>query len=211
MGTVGYMSPEQVRGEDADYRSDLFAFGAIIYEMLTGKRAFAGKSAVETMNSILNDDPLVMMPANHSFSPALEAVMRHCLEKRSEKRFQSTNDLRFAIETLATPLGANLTAQVQAPELMPIVARRATRERLGWIVAAILLATTLAALAFPYFRHPQVEAHAVRSLILPPEKSSFNFIDSDAGPPTLSPDGRRLTFVAADCGRQEAPLGSFPR
>jgi serine/threonine protein kinase len=187
------MSPEQVRGEDADYRSDLFAFGAIIYEMLTGKRAFAGKSAVETMNSILNDDPLVMMPTNHNFSPALEAVMRHCLEKRPEKRFQSTNDLRFAIETLATPSGANLTAQVQAPELTPIVARRATRERLGWIVTAILLATTLAALAFPYFHTPRSKPS--RPLfILPARKLSFNFIETMC--PTISPDGRRSTFVA---------------
>ena len=195
MGTVGYMSPEQVRGEDADYRSDLFAFGAILYEMLTGKRAFEGKSAVETMNSILKDDPLSVTPPNHDLSPALERVMRHCLEKQRDKRFQSTNDLSFAIETLAAPSGANLTAPVEAPALT-IVTRRATRERLGWIVAAIFLAATLAALASPYFRHPQVEVHAVRSFILPPEKSSFNFIDANVGPPSISPDGRRLIFVA---------------
>jgi serine/threonine protein kinase len=129
------MSPEQVRGEDADYRSDIFAFGAILYEMLAGKRAFQGKSAVETMNSILNDDPLGMMPTDQSPSPALERLIRHCLEKRPDKRFQSTNDLSFAIETLAS--GADLTSATQAPKSRPRDVQHAIRERLGWIVAAV--------------------------------------------------------------------------
>jgi len=195
MGTVGYMSPEQVRGEDADYRADLFAFGAILYEMLTGKRAFEGKSAVETMNSILNDDPLSLTPPNHDLSPALELVIRHCLEKQRDKRFQSTNDLSFAIETLEAP-SANLASAVQATALTPMVGRRTTAEKLGWIVAAIFLAATIAALAFVYLGHSASEVHAVRSFILPPEKSGFNFIDTNAGSLSLSPDGRRLTFVA---------------
>lgn len=194
MGTVGYMSPEQVRGEEADSRSDIFAFGAILFEMLTGKRAFKGKSTIETMNSILKDDPPDLMMTN--LSPTLERVIRHCLEKRPEKRFQSTNDLSFDIETLTTPSGAHVTSPVQTLASTPFVVHRARRESLAWIVASILLVTTLAALANAYFRRPQVEVRAVRSFILPPLGSSPNTIDTNAGSVALSPDGRRLAFVA---------------
>lgn len=88
MGTVGYMSPEQVRGLPSDNRSDLFSFGAILYEMLSGRRAFRGESAVETMNAILKEDPPEVAGAGHSLPVAVERVVRHCLEKNPEERFQ---------------------------------------------------------------------------------------------------------------------------
>jgi eukaryotic-like serine/threonine-protein kinase len=103
MGTLGYMSPEQVRGQDADHRSDIFTFGAILYEMVTGKRAFAGASAVEAMNAILKEEPPDVSETERYFSPGLERVWRHCLEKDPQKRFQSASDLAFAIEALSTP------------------------------------------------------------------------------------------------------------
>src|SRR5207302_6513420 len=90
MGTVGYMSPEQVQGVEADYRADIFAFGVILYEMLTGKRAFQGKSAVEVMNAILKEEPQELTEASQSVPAALERVVRHCLEKNPAERFQST-------------------------------------------------------------------------------------------------------------------------
>ncbi len=195
MGTAGYMSPEQVRGEEADYRSDLFAFGAILYEMLTGNRAFGGNSAVEMMNAILKDHPTELTETNHNLSSAIKRVVRHCLEKRPEKRFQSTSDLTFAIETLAEAPGTNLTSTVQA-ESTVLAVRHTTRARFGWIVSAILLLAALA-LAVAYFQRAPVEVHAIRSFILPPENSSFDFITgTNAGSLSISPDGRRLTFVA---------------
>ncbi|HEX9271428.1 MAG TPA: serine/threonine-protein kinase, partial [Candidatus Binatia bacterium] len=92
IGTVGYMSPEQVRGQGVDHRSDIFAFGAILYEMLSGKRAFHGDSAVETMSAILREDPPELSATNQNVAPALERVVHHCLEKSPEERFQSARD-----------------------------------------------------------------------------------------------------------------------
>jgi len=95
MGTVGYMSPEQVRGKHADPRSDIFAFGAILYEMLSGKRAFHGDSPADTMSAILKDDPPELAETNRNVSPALERMVRHCLEKNPAERFQSARDVAF--------------------------------------------------------------------------------------------------------------------
>ena len=100
MGTVGYMSPEQVRGKPADARSDIFAFGAILYEMLSGKRAFHGESAPETMSAILKEDPPELAETNRNISPALDRIVRHCLEKNPAERFQSARDVAFNLEAL---------------------------------------------------------------------------------------------------------------
>src|ERR1700689_1990189 len=100
MGTVGYMAPEQVRGKSADSRSDIFAFGAILYEMLSGKRAFHGDSAVDTMSAILKEDPPDLAETDRNVSPALERVVRHCLEKNPAERFQSAPDVAFNLEAL---------------------------------------------------------------------------------------------------------------
>jgi len=132
MGTLGYMSPEQVRGRPADARSDIFAFGAILYEMLSGKRAFHGDSAADTMSAILREEPAELSSTNQQISSALDRVVRHCLEKSSEQRFQSARDTAYALEeTLA---GATTTG-VAPPPL------RARRRR--W---PVLLAASLAAL-----------------------------------------------------------------
>ena len=98
LGTVGYMSPEQVRGEEADHRSDIFAFGCIFYEMLSGKRAFHKETSAETMTAILKDEPAEMSAEVSGVSPAVERVARRCLEKAQERRFQSASDLAFALE-----------------------------------------------------------------------------------------------------------------
>ena len=103
MGTVGYMSPEQVRGQVVDSRSDIFSLGAILYEMATGKRAFKGDSGVETMNAILKEDPPEFDAASASskISPGFDRIIRHCLEKNPANRFQSARDLGFAISALS--------------------------------------------------------------------------------------------------------------
>ncbi|HET9795574.1 MAG TPA: protein kinase, partial [Thermoanaerobaculia bacterium] len=101
MGTVGYMSPEQVRGRDIDHRTDIFSFGAILYEMLSGRRAFRGDSHVETMNAILKEEPPELVESGRNVSPALDRIVRHCLEKNPESRFHSAGDVAFDLESLS--------------------------------------------------------------------------------------------------------------
>jgi serine/threonine protein kinase len=101
LGTVGYMSPEQVRARPADHRSDIFSLGAVLYEMLTGQRAFRGGSAVETMNAILKEDPPELSTTGKALPPALERIVGHCLEKNPEERFQSARDVAFGLEAVS--------------------------------------------------------------------------------------------------------------
>lgn len=116
LGTAGYMSPEQVRGMGVDHRSDIFAFGAIFFEMLSGKRAFSRDTAAETMTAILKEDPPDLTELNRSISPSLERITRHCLEKSPEQRFQSARDLAFDLEALSHFSGstAKIVAQPSA-------------------------------------------------------------------------------------------------
>ncbi|MGD9588521.1 MAG: protein kinase [Pyrinomonadaceae bacterium] len=114
MGTAGYMSPEQVRGHSVDHRSDIFSFGAILYEMLTGRRAFHGDSMVEMMHSILKDDVPETAETGITIPPALDKLMRRCLEKKPDQRFHSAHDLGFALEALSMPTsssGSGFTAR----------------------------------------------------------------------------------------------------
>jgi hypothetical protein len=101
MGTAGYMAPEQVRGLPADHRADIFAFGAILYEMLSGRRAFRGDTSAETMTAILRDEPPELSSGGRPLPPALERIVRHCLEKEPPERFQSASDIAFALESLS--------------------------------------------------------------------------------------------------------------
>jgi serine/threonine protein kinase/Tol biopolymer transport system component len=130
MGTLGYMSPEQVKGRPADARSDIFAFGAILYEMLSGKRAFHGDSAAETMASILREDPPDLSVTGQNISPGLERIVRHCLEKNPERRFQSASDIAFDLETLSGLSG---------PTAAPARAPGKKRGRLSSLLGAALL------------------------------------------------------------------------
>jgi eukaryotic-like serine/threonine-protein kinase len=100
LGTVGYMSPEQVRGENVDQRSDIFSFGAILYEMLSGRRAFRRDSSIETLSAILKEEPPELTELNIQVSPSLERVVRRCLEKNRDRRFQSARDLAFHLESI---------------------------------------------------------------------------------------------------------------
>src|SRR5437879_1364118 len=101
IGTAGYMSTEQVRGAVPDHRSDIFAFGAVLYEMLAGKSAFRGESKIDTMSAILKEDPSDIVDSNRKISPGLDRIVRHCLEKSPSQRFNSARDLAFAIEALS--------------------------------------------------------------------------------------------------------------
>ncbi len=191
MGTVGYMSPEQVRGRSVDHRSDIFSFGAILYEMLSGRRAFHRESTADTISAILKEDPPDLSETNQRISPALERLVNHCLEKNPEGRFHSARDLAFALEALS---GASAPS-AQTMAMPPLVPRHMSRRELilGSIaVVAVVAAVALAvALAVSHFRRTPTEARAVRLFINPPEKTSF-------GSFAISPDGLRLVFVATD-------------
>jgi hypothetical protein len=138
LGTAGYMSPEQVQGLPADARSDIFSFGAVLYEMLSGRRAFKGATTVETMNAILKEDPPEISAVSRPLSPALERILRGCLEKKAEERFHSAHDLALALEAVAGG------SSVEAPE----AAAPIRRGRRLVLTCALLLGANIAAWLF---------------------------------------------------------------
>ena len=140
MGTIGYMSPEQVRGRGVDHRTDIFAFGAVLYEMLCGVRAFHRGTDVETMTAILNDDPLAISQVLPTAAPGLQRVIHRCLEKNPEQRFQSASDLAFAIEALSESNAAPV--QLAATHL------HLSRRWMRWLLVP---ATILAIVALTFY------------------------------------------------------------
>ena len=201
MGTMGYMSPEQLKGQPVDHRSDIFSFGAILYEMLSGKRAFRGNSMAETMSAILREDPPDLSETNKTVSPALERVVRHCLEKNPAERFHSARDLAFAIESLSgsaitsgqTATMPIVTSEIDKSELTGI-SRWFGNAKLAWIVAAVLLFGLVAALTLLYLNRSSSDAHAVRLAFIPPPDLAFNDTLPDAA--VISPDGQKIAFSA---------------
>lgn len=142
MGTVGYMSPEQVRGLPVDHRSDVFSFGTVLYEMLTGEQAFRGDSAVEVMNSILKDEPVEPSSFVGSLPPGVDRVLHHCLEKQADSRFQSASDLAFDLEALSLASGSYRSSGFRSGArrglLSPIARRRMVRTTLALLLAVAL-------------------------------------------------------------------------
>ena len=134
MGTIGYMAPEQVRGKAVDGRADLFAFGAVLYEMLTGSCAFQRETPADTMTAILKEDPPELASVRSDLPPALDRIVRHCLEKNPAERFQSARDVAFALEALS---GSAATTVVAAQSGATARTRRGTsaRELAAWVLA----------------------------------------------------------------------------
>ena len=136
VGTVGYMSPEQLRGEPVDARTDVFSLGAVLYEMFCGERAFKGKTAVDTMTAILKEDPADFPPGLHATAPAIERIVRRCLEKNVHERFQSARDVTFAFDALSTASGVKPTEAIE-PSARP---RHGARRTLAIAAAAAIVA-----------------------------------------------------------------------
>lgn len=195
MGTVGYMSPEQVRGEKADHRSDIFSFGAILHEMITGRRAFRRDTMAETMTAILREEPEELSATNPNINPALERIVNRCLEKKTERRFHSAHDLSFALESLSAPTsssGKSLTtfAPTQVVERDPQV----WRQRIPWIAAGVLAIVATVALGMMYLNRSSTTERATWLAFAPPPNLAFNDNKNDFA--TISPDGQKIAFTA---------------
>ena len=184
MGTVGYMSPEQVKGEAADHRSDIFSFGSILYETLNGQRAFKRNTSAETMTAIINEDPPEFAAASTgAIAPALERIVRHCMEKQPDQRFQSAHDIAFDLESLSSISGAAATP--------------ATAARVRWIrpaLAALVLLSAAAAFA-TWFRPVVPELH--------PKLHRITFRRGTIWNARFTPDGNVVYGAAWDGGPVE--------
>lgn len=191
VGTFQYMSPEQVEGKEADARSDIFALGAVLYEMATGKRAFEGKTTASVIAAVLAAEPQPISAIQPTSPPALDRVVKTCLAKDPDERFQSVHDVKLQLKWIAE--GGS-----QAGVPAPVAVRRRNREKLAWIVTAAALLSALV-LGLIHFRQPAAEARVVRAAILPPENGTFVTVGV-TGHPVLSPDGRSVAFIARVAG-----------
>jgi hypothetical protein len=191
LGTWPYMAPEQLEGKEVDARTDIFAFGAVLYEMATGRAAFSGNTSASVIGAILHTEPPSISTVQPMTPPALDRVVKTCLSKDPDDRFQTAHDLRLQVQWIAEG-----GSQAGAPA--SVTAGRRSRERVAWAAAA---AATLAALALALLLRgrPREPLRTVQTSIPPPEKSSFVY---DLGPMALSPDGRRLAFLAPTAERK---------
>ena len=181
MGTASYMAPEQVRGEGADARTDLFAFGAVLYEMLSGVRAFRRDTAAETMTAVLKDDPPELSDPGRTVSSALERIVRRCLEKNPEQRFQSARDLSFALSALSgSETSAVGRAAAAAPRRVPL---------LLWFSIALAL-VAVAGVTWSIARRPLPTTRMQFALAVPDEMSISHM--------ALSRDGTMLVFISPE-------------
>jgi len=208
LGTAGYMAPEQVRGEVADHRTDLFAFGAILYEMLAGQRAFSGDTSIETLNAILKNSPDEFDAAGRGVPPSLQRTVQRCLEKRPEDRFQSSRDLAFDLETIektSSSHTAGLSGLGGAPDRM-------TKRERRWMLAAAVLGAAFVGLAAALILGggaPQTTRGPIRFEVPPPPDTLFTSPEL-GGAAVLSPDGRTLLFVSKSGGASSTRLWVRP-
>jgi eukaryotic-like serine/threonine-protein kinase len=187
VGTFQYMSPEQVEGKEVDARSDIFSFGVVLYEMVTGKRAFEGKSQLSVASAILEKEPQPISVAQPMTPPALERAINRCLAKEPDDRWQTARDLELELKWIAQG-----GTQVGTPA--PVVARRRSSQKLAWVIAGLAAAAAIA-FAIGYLNRAPVPAQALRVSILPPDQKTFDPLSV-----ALSPDGTKLAFVATSSG-----------
>ena len=182
MGTAGYMSPEQVRGHKADTRSDIFAFGAVLYEMLSGRRAFEGATPADTASAILKEDPADLLAGNRKIPPSFDHIVRHCLEKNPEERFQSARDLAFHLHSLSSISDSGAAAAADLPT------KRSSRP-VRWLLGSLALAL-VAAGAWQLGRNFAGKSAA--------KAAQFRRLTDFAGMeefPAISPDGKSVAFT----------------
>jgi Tol biopolymer transport system component len=192
LGTVGYMAPEQVRDQPIDGRADLFAFGAVLYEMLTGHRAFRRDTPAETMTAILNEEPPDLSRVRLDVPPALERIVRHCLEKNPNQRFQSARDVAFALEALS---GSDASTG-QTTAAAPVVRR-------WWLVPAITIGAI--AIGAVWYAAPwRTRSGGSATADAPITLGASTHVTTDDGleiDPALSPDGKLIAYAAGHARR----------
>jgi eukaryotic-like serine/threonine-protein kinase len=193
LGTLGYMSPEQVRGRPADARSDIFSFGATLYEMLSGKRAFHRDTAADTMSAILREEPTELSSTNRQVSPALDRIVHHCLEKDPEARFHSAHDLAFQLQFPATGETSGIAAALSLNS-------RPSPALLAMGAIVLVLAAALAALVL---RRPASTPalRPVRFSVPIPPGTTYAPAEISRGV-SISPDGTRLVIQAFSKGQR---------
>jgi len=189
LGTAAYMSPEQARGQEVDRRSDVWSFGVVMYEMLTGKRPFAGQTISDTLAAVLREAPDL-----EGVPPRMRRLVAACLEKDRRERLRDLGDVRLLVGIDSGEPGATAAA-----EALPKTTRQ--RRAVPWAVASLLFAVAIV-FAVAYFRKSGKPQGVIRSMIAPPEGVTFAFGDSSG--PVLSPDGTRLIFPAWDASGKEA-------
>ena len=179
LGTVGYMSPEQVRGEAVDARSDIFSFGCVLYELATGTRAFQGKSAADVMSAILREEPKEVTAVNAALPSAIDSIVRRCLEKDPARRFQSAADLAFALRSVS-----NFSSSQSAAMARPRRSRR-------WIAPAVSALGAALLFAAGFFVHARISKSA------PPQFHRLTFREGRIASARFSPDGLNVVYAAA--------------
>jgi Tol biopolymer transport system component len=188
MGTAGYMSPEQVRGEKIDQRSDIFSFGAVLYEALSGQRAFEGRSGADVASAILKEDPPDRLTKERDIPAALDRIVRHCLEKNPEDRFQSSCDLAFHLDSTLAVLDSSTAVPV------PMQKRRTGRP-LRWVIAFLLVAVGAGG-AWWFRGRTEPGPKIVKFLRL----TDFAGLEES---PSFSPDGKSVAFVSDSTGSRQ--------
>jgi eukaryotic-like serine/threonine-protein kinase len=191
VGTFQYMSPEQIEGEELDGRSDIFSLGTVLYEMLTGKKAFEGKSQVSVASAILEKEPAPISSVKPTTPPTLNHAIRRCLAKDPEERWQTARDLALELKWVVETGSEAGTPGRFAPA-------RSIGWRLGWAGAAVaaLALFGLALFVIGYISHPTAQVQTVRASITPPADAAFTVSSSVAGTMAISPNGRMLVFTA---------------
>ena len=185
IGTFQYMAPEVLQGAEADARSDIFSLGCVLYEMITGRRAFEGKSQLSVLTAILEKDPDPVGQVQKASPPALDHVVKTCLEKNPDERFQTAHDVKVQLKWIAA--GGAHAGMTPSPQ---------SNSRLAWLVAgAAVLALVVIASYLALATHP---SSVVQSFIDPPPGTSYITLSPSSGPPAISPDGTRLAFTARD-------------
>jgi len=191
VGTFQYMAPEVLQGAEANARSDIFSFGCVLYETITGRRAFEGKSQFSVLGAILDNEPERISAAQPNTPARLDETVRRCLAKNPEQRYGCMHDIAIQLEALAEAGPQAGVAQAESLKPGP------SSSPLAWLVAAVVLLIALS-LGAAYLFQPPRPAPVVRSSILPPPGAEFETMAPASGPPVFSPDGTKLAFTARD-------------
>jgi Tol biopolymer transport system component/predicted Ser/Thr protein kinase len=189
LGTFQYMAPEQLEGREADARSDIFGFGAVLYEMATGQKAFSGATQASLIGSILRDEPRPISEVQRMTPRAFDRVVQTCLAKDPDDRWQTARDVALQLEWVERDRTAETAAAVP-------IRRARSAAVIPWVVAAI--GFVLAVLAVTTFARKTPRREVVRAFLPPPANSFFHFLDANSGTVAVSPDGRRLAFSVID-------------